>query len=371
MIAIFFDLEKAYDCTWRHHILKTVEETGIKGHLSRYIQNFLTIRTFKVKINSTLSETFNQTQGVPQGSVMSVTLFGMAINGIIAELPTDIQKSLFVDDLAIYFSSSSIIAIERKLQMAIDKIFNWTLQTGFKLSKEKTVAVHFHRKRGLQQEPQLKIGNHAIPFQNKAKFLSMIFDQRLYWRDHVEYLRGKCTKSLNLLKCLSHTDWGSDRLSLMRIYRATTRSQLDYGSQIYASATQHILKKLNSIHNLAIRLSTGAFRSSPVLSLMAESGDMSLADRRDQLCNQQYTRQHRLPDSPSTQTTIDNNHAENFIDSKHSKPFGIHTRDIMRKLNYSCFPIIPATPSYEPPWKLTENLSCSHQVIDYETVGMP
>ena len=149
----------------------------------------------------------------------------------------------------------------------------------------------------------------------------------------------------------------------MRIYRATTRSQLDYGSQIYASAPQHILKKLNSIHNLAIRLSTGAFRSSPVLSLMAESGEMSLADRRDQLCIQQYTRQHRLPDSPSTQTTLDNYHAENFIDSPHSKPFGIHTRDIMRKLNFSSSPIIPATPSYEPPWKLPEHLICSHQVI--------
>ena len=137
------------------------------------------MRTFKVKINSTLSETFDQMQGVPQGSVMSVTLFGIAINGIVADLSTDIQKSLFVDDFAIYFSSSSITAIERKLQMAINKIFNWTLQTGFKLSKEKTVAVHFHRKRGLQQEPQLNIGNHAIPFQNEAKFLGIIFDQRL------------------------------------------------------------------------------------------------------------------------------------------------------------------------------------------------
>ena len=61
---------------------------------------------------------------------MSVTLFGIAINGTIADLPTDIQKSLFVDDLAIYFSSSSFTAIERKLQMAINKISKWTLQTG-------------------------------------------------------------------------------------------------------------------------------------------------------------------------------------------------------------------------------------------------
>ena len=42
LIAVFFDLEKAYDCAWRHHSLKTTEEIGIKGHLSPSIQNFLT-----------------------------------------------------------------------------------------------------------------------------------------------------------------------------------------------------------------------------------------------------------------------------------------------------------------------------------------
>ena len=144
---VFISIGKAYDCVRSHHILKIVEEIGIKGPFFHYIQNFLTIKTFKVKINSTLSETFNQMQGVRQGSNMSVTLFGITINGIIVDLPTDIQKRLFVDNLAIYFSASSVTAIERKLQMAINKIFKWTFQTGFQLSKEKTVAVHFHRKK--------------------------------------------------------------------------------------------------------------------------------------------------------------------------------------------------------------------------------
>ena len=371
LIAVFFDLEKAYDCTWRHHILKTVEEIGIKGHLSRYIQNFLSSRTFKVKVKSTLSETFDQSQGVPQGSVMSVTLFGIAINDIIAELPSEIQKSLFVDDLAIYFSSSTPETVGRKLQMAINKIFNWTQKTGFKLSKEKTVAVHFHRKNNPQIDPQLKIGDHAIPYKDKAKFLGMTFDKKLRWKDHIEDLRKKCTKSLNLLKCLSHTDWGSDRVSLMRIYKATVGSQLDYGCQIYASAPKDSLKKLNSIHNLAIRLCTGAFKSSPIQSLMAESGELSLPDRRDQLCIQQYTRQLRLPESPSTLTTLDNNLDEKFSNSPHSKPFGIHTRDIMSSLNHSPSPIIPAAPAYEPPWEIPENLVCSHEVIKQKSSYPP
>ena len=50
VIAVFFDLEKAYDTTWRYHILKTLHSRGINGNLGVFIQNFLTDRTFRVRI---------------------------------------------------------------------------------------------------------------------------------------------------------------------------------------------------------------------------------------------------------------------------------------------------------------------------------
>ena len=42
VIAIFFDLEKAYDTTWRNSIVKQLNEWGIKGHLAIFIHKFLT-----------------------------------------------------------------------------------------------------------------------------------------------------------------------------------------------------------------------------------------------------------------------------------------------------------------------------------------
>ena len=145
LVAVFFDIEKAYDTTWKYNILKTLSEMGVKGHLALFIDNFLSSRMFKVRVGSTFSNTFEQQQGVPQGSVLSVTLFGLAINNIAKDIPADIEKNLFVDDLAIYLSSSTIPSIERKLQLAINKISSWTAKKGFKISESKTVAIHFHR----------------------------------------------------------------------------------------------------------------------------------------------------------------------------------------------------------------------------------
>ena len=270
-VAVFFDIQKAYDTTWKHHIIKTIYNAGIRGNMGIFIRNFLSNRSLKVKINKSISNAFPQQQGVPQGSVMSVTLFGVAINSIIDGISSDIGRSLFVDDLAIYFSSSSVNTIERQLQIAIAKIQEFTSRTGFKISAEKTVAIHFHRKRGLQQEPDLNIDGIPIKFEERAKFLGMIFDSRLYWHEHIKYLRNKCLKSLTIIKCLSRMKWGADRQSLLRLYRATTRAQLDYGCQIYASAPERHLKKLDAVHHQGIRLYTGAFRSSPIPSLLAEA----------------------------------------------------------------------------------------------------
>ena len=79
-MSIFFDLEKAYDTTWKYGILKDLFDMGLKGNLSTFISNFLSDRAFNVGVNSTYSDIQEQEMGIPQGSILSVTLFSIKIN---------------------------------------------------------------------------------------------------------------------------------------------------------------------------------------------------------------------------------------------------------------------------------------------------
>ena len=56
---------------------------GLKGRLPRFIQNFLSNRSFNVRIGNTLSDIFEQEQSVPQGNILSPTLLGIKINTIV------------------------------------------------------------------------------------------------------------------------------------------------------------------------------------------------------------------------------------------------------------------------------------------------
>ena len=62
--------------------MKDLHDIGLRGRLPNFISNFLSDRSFNVRIGSTLSETFEQEQGVPQGSILSPTLFNIKINNI-------------------------------------------------------------------------------------------------------------------------------------------------------------------------------------------------------------------------------------------------------------------------------------------------
>ena len=87
--------------------------------------------------------------------MLTITLFAIAINGIVADIPEDIGRALYVDDLAIYYSASNINHIERKVQATINKINNLSKNHGYRLSNDKTIAVHFHRRRGIEYEPSV------------------------------------------------------------------------------------------------------------------------------------------------------------------------------------------------------------------------
>ena len=83
VVAVFFDLEKAYDTTWQHGIMKDLHAIGLRGHLPIFIKNFLASRHFRVRVKTTYSNLHLQKLGVPQDSILAVTLFGVKVNSIV------------------------------------------------------------------------------------------------------------------------------------------------------------------------------------------------------------------------------------------------------------------------------------------------
>ena len=167
-----------------------------------------------------------------------------------------------------------------------------------RFSTEKTVAIKFEkRKKG--EEPQLTLHDSRVQVRESTHYLGLIIDKRLNWKDHVDHLRAKCTSSVNIIQHVSHLSWGADRKTLQRLYTTLVQSKLDYGAQVYGALKSNVLKRLEPIQNACLRAVTGAFWSSPAVSLCVETGMLPLDFSRDMLTLKHFFKIQSLPNSPT------------------------------------------------------------------------
>lgn len=283
LIAIFFDIEKAYDTVWKNYIVQSLQEYGVGGNILHYIINFLSDRKFKVKTNNCLSEVKIQENGVPQGEILSVTLFLIAMNKIVNFIPRMTKVAIFADDLVIFQKGKNITTLKAQLQNTINNLQKWSQSTGFNFSVPKTKAMHFCKLRKPHTDPILKLKGTNITYVNSIKFLGLILDKKLTWLPHLLNLKTECNRKLNIIKALGHQKWGADREILIKIYNTLIRSKMDYACMIYGTAKPTRIKIIDPIQNMALRIATGAYRSSPTNSIHCEAGEPPLSYRRMQI----------------------------------------------------------------------------------------
>jgi len=330
-ISVFFDIEKAYDTAWRYGIMRDLHRMGLRGNLPKFIEEFLNDRTFKVRIGECLSGSKVLEAGIPQGSVLSPTLFIIKMNSLTDVIPKEVgyHTSLYVDDLQVAFHHQDLNHIKIKLQHAIDKIVHWADYSGFRLSVPKTKAIHFSIIPGLFSSPDLNINNQRLEYSENAKFLGLVWDHKLTWRPQITSLKVKCIKLLGLLRSVTSQHWGADQSTLLQLYRSLIRSKLDYGCITYNSASKTDLKVLDSVANDAIRLATGAFKSTPVDSLQVLANEMPLHLRRDTLTLKYFYKVKSQLNNPAFKQAIPTNYNILYRNKNLAKPFPFRAHSLI------------------------------------------
>lgn len=282
LIAVFFDVEKAYDMLWKEGLLIKLKSLGIGGRIYNWVMNFLFDREIQVRVGSEYSSVYKVENGTPQGSVCSPLLFNIMINDIFSQLEQSVGKSLYADDGALWVRGRNVLHVSKKMQAAIVDVEKWANKWGFKLSVEKTKVICFSRRHKVTPI-SMKLYEQPLELVKTVRFLGVWFDEKLTWNTHLDKVKNKCKKVINILRCLSGQEWGASRVALQNIYWALMRSVFDYGCIAYMSAAESNLKKLDVIQAQALRICSGSFKTSPVSAMQVEMGEMPLGIRRVKL----------------------------------------------------------------------------------------
>lgn len=283
IVTLHFDVEKAYDTVWRRNILEKLKENQIGGNMFYYIKNFMEERTFQTIVNGHFSEEKNLETGLVQGAVLSVPLFLIGMESIskgVESLSDKITKVSFADDLTIGVEGENLEEIEDLAQEVIDWVEGNAKNVGFKISQEKTKYMIFAGKKKINYNIHLELNGSQIERVESIELLGITLDEKITWNEHIKKVEKRAKKRLNILRMLKHKNFGAKRNILLNLNKSIVLSALDYGAELYHSANKKATNRLNSILNAGIRIATGAFKTSPTVSVLREANCLSLDMRR-------------------------------------------------------------------------------------------
>ena len=227
-------------------------------------------------------------------------------------------------------------------------------ENGFKFSTSKTVCIHFHQQYVFFPDPNILLGKTPIKVVKEAKYLGLIFDTKLTFKNHIKYLKTSCQKAVDILRVVGHTDWGADHIVLLSLYRSLVRSKLDYGCIVYELARRSILKQLDPIHHQGLRIMLGAFRTSPAQSLYIEAHEPSLTTHRLKLSLNYVLKLKSLPENPAYSCVFEPENTKLFAAAESKvPPLGIRIIPHLEKSKLNLNLVDDASPLDIIPWKLS------------------
>lgn len=256
-LAVSLDISKAFDRVWHAGLLSKLPAYGISADFCVWISDFLSERSIRVVIDGCSSDLMAIDAGVPQGSVLSATLFLLHINDLLK--PGIVG---YADDSTVterYLSSARVGGEEvRSLREAMVERTNLTLsfvsQWGdnnlVSFNAAKTQACLFSAKRSpFSLAPTFR--GVDVPITDNLDLLGMKLTSNINFGDNIEIKARTAAKKLGVLnKVRRYFTPGQ----LLTLYKAQVRSCMEYCCHLWDGSAKYQLAALDSVDRRARKL---------------------------------------------------------------------------------------------------------------------
>ena len=162
---------------------------------------------------------------------------------------------MFADDTNLLFEHTDLRILFSMVNDELKKIYEWFNANKLSLNADKTKYSLFHKPSKTDDLPLLLpkvlINDKEIERVGSIKFLGVLLDEHLSWKEHIRYTENKITKNIGLLYRAKPF---LGKHSLLTLYYSYIHTYLNYANLSWASTNRTNLKKLLSKQKHAIRI---------------------------------------------------------------------------------------------------------------------
>ena len=244
--------------TVNHTILLDVFNSyfGISEHALSWISSYLSSRRFQVQVGHLTYKMGKIDFSVPQGSIVGLILFNCYASTLMEIIPErkDSFLSGYADDHAVIHSFNlDNNNINQIIENDIEKIKMWMEDNQLKMNNAKTEFIVIGTSSSLQKNTldHIEMGNTKIQQSSNIKFLGILLDETLSFKDHIQNRSKKANYNLRLVRNIQkYIDTDSTKMLLCTL----VLSQLDYANSILSRSPKTIIKPYQTVQNFAARV---------------------------------------------------------------------------------------------------------------------
>ena len=275
ILSIFIDFRKAFDTVQPNILLDKMHYYGIRGCIYNWFSSYLSNRIHYTVFNNTPSQTKPVHLGVPQGSILGPLLFLLYINDI-SNISVSLNSILFADDSTFYMTGDTPTETINKANLELQKFSDWCLANRITVNTSKTYYMLFTNSITCYQPlPNLTILNDDITQVDKIKFLGIILDKNLNFKQHLSNLCLKLSRVIPLLLKVKHF---APVEILRNLYYAHIYPHLSYCNPIWSTTYPCHLYNLNVLHKKTVRIMSSSEYLAHTPPLFKSLNIMNLAD---------------------------------------------------------------------------------------------
>lgn len=297
VLTAWIDLQRAFDKVWTEGLQVKLMRNGVGGAMLKWINSYLFNRRARVSLSQANSRKFLLRHGVPQGGVLSPTLFLVFINDLVSELPKGVYAALYADDLVLWCKEEHASTATHRMQGAMDKLTAWAEDWCVTINKEKSSTTLFTLSTK-QKAGKVMMAGTPLKEEDEATYLGVTFDKRQTWKPHISRVEGTARRKLAMMRKLAGTTWGANEQILKTIYQGTVRPTMEYSSPAWSTTAKTNQQVLDKVQNQALRIITGAIKSTPITFMEKITGIQPLQKRRQTKVLLQADKFKALPDHP-------------------------------------------------------------------------